>query len=263
MAHFKAIFNWNGGFSALILGFWLCSAFMARAYDAPPSSLHPRFAPLAQKRLEAAKKLYAADTNSLSKACALGQAYFFAGEFATNKTEQAQLAERGIAVCVRALAINPGSPQASYYHALNLGQLARTKMLAALTLVKQMRPALELAAKARPSLDYAGPDRCLGLLHRDAPGWPISVGDRNKARKYLTRAFAIAPEYPENIIVQLETWIRWRDYKMLAKHHAIAESILKAARKKLIGVRWEPYWDDWDRRWNALQQKAAKMLPKK
>ena len=122
----------------------------------PPSSLHPRFAPLAQKRLEAAKKLYAADTNSLSKACALGQAYFFAGEFATNKTEQAQLAERGIAVCVRALAINPGSPQASYYHALNLGQLARTKMLAALTLVKQMRPALELAAKARPSLDYAG-----------------------------------------------------------------------------------------------------------
>lgn len=262
MKHFKAIFNWNRGFSALLLVFSLAQAAPVAAYEAPPSSLHPRFAPWAHKQLVEAKKQYQADTNSLAKANALGYAYFFAGEFATNKTTQAQLAQKGIDICERALKLDPKSPEANYYHALNLGQMARTKLLAALGLVKQMRPALEIAARTKPSLDHAGPDRCLGLLYRDAPGWPISIGDKTKARKHLTRAFAIDSEYPGNIIVQLETWIRWKDYQMLAKHYPIAEPILKAARKQLTGAKWEPFWDDWDKRWKAIKRKATTMLPK-
>lgn len=263
MAHFKAIFNWIGRFSCLGLLFCQLSPPSLVAYDAPASSLHPRFTPLAQEQLKEAQKQYEADTNSLTKACQLGYAYFFAGEFATNKTYQSELAQHGIDICQRAVALNRNSAEAHYYHALNLGQMARTKLLAALSLVGKMRPALEYASAAKPKLDHAGPDRCLGLLYRDAPGWPISIGNKTKARKHLTRAFAIAPEYPGNVIVQLETSIRWRDYKMIAKYFAIAKPILESARKKLTGKKWEPFWDDWDRRWKEIQQRANKMLPRK
>jgi hypothetical protein len=40
--------------------------------------------------------------------------------------------------------------------------------------------------------------RNLGLLYRDAPGWPFSIGSKRKAREWLERAAALAPDYPEN-----------------------------------------------------------------
>ena len=45
--------------------------------------------------------------------------------------------------------------------------------------------------------DWAGPDRNLGLLYRDAPAIG-SVGSRSKARRHLKRAVELAPQYPEN-----------------------------------------------------------------
>ena len=65
---------------------------------------------------------------------------------------------------------------------MNLGQLARTELLGALKLVKEMEREFKTAADLDKQFDYAGPERCLGLLYRDAPGWPASIGSRRKAR---------------------------------------------------------------------------------
>lgn len=235
----------------------------AMAYDAPPSSLHPRFAPYAHELLKEAKRKHEADPKDVELAWRLGQAYFFAGEFATNNTSKASLAESGIAACEIALTAAPMSAEANYYYALNQGQLARTKLFAALGLVRQMQQKLTFTSNTKPKLDHAGADRCLALLYRDAPGWPISIGNKRKARAHLAKLKQLAPDFPENVIVWLETWIKWQDKESLARDLPGAGAVLKEARKKLTGKEWTPYWDDWDGRWKVIQEKARQLLPKK
>jgi len=36
----------------------------------------------------------------------------------------------------------------------------------------------------------------LGMLYREAPGWPVSIGDDGKAVEELKRAVALAPRIP-------------------------------------------------------------------
>ena len=77
----------------------------------------------------------------------------------------------------RRIARESNSAPAHYYLGMNLGQLARTKGLAALRLVSQMEHEFTRARELDEQLDWAGPDRNLGLLYRDAPAIG-SVGSR-------------------------------------------------------------------------------------
>jgi hypothetical protein len=272
MTDSKAITNWQGEFGSVtrkirdILGLFglICLPFIGpmigHSLDAPPSSLSPIFAGMAHEQLRQAKKKYDANPKDLDLAWRLGKAYFFVAEFTTDKAVHAELAEHGIAVCGRALAANPDSPEVAYYYALNQGQSARTKLLGALSLVRQMENNLLNVAQAKPLFDFAGADRCLGLLYRDAPGWPISVGSNKKAKSHLLTSFALVPDHPENILVLLETWIKWKDYRQLKDDLPAGKAVLAKARKKLSGQEWAPFWDDWDRRWKVIQGRAEKML---
>lgn len=164
--------------------------------DIPMPTLSARFSDAAHIKLIAARKKFQADTNSVPAAWALGQACFWRGEFAQDDDTRKSLANEGIAVC-RALTLHaPTVPEGHYYLALNLGQLARTKWLEALGIVKELEHGMKLASGMNPRLDHAGPDRCLGQLYRDAPGWPISVGSKSKTRAHLLRAVELAPKFP-------------------------------------------------------------------
>ena len=90
---------------------------------------------------------------------------------------------------------------------MNLGQLARTKGLGALKLVNQMEHEFTRARDLDEQLDWAGPDRNLGLLYRDAPAIG-SIGSRTKAREHLKRAVELAPQYPENRLNLIEAYLQ-------------------------------------------------------
>ncbi len=218
------------------------------------------FAKEAMNALEKARFATVGSTNQTASALKLGKACFWAGEFASNSTQRAELAEEGIAVCRQILAVQPASAEGHYYLAMNLGQLARTKLLGALPLVRDMDRSLKHAAAASPALDYAGPDRCLGLLYRDAPGWPISVGSRSKAKRHLLNAFARAPDYPENILNLVQTWIEWRDKDSLRRDLNAGEAVLKKAATIFTGPEWVPHWDTWNRQWSTLKAKGDRIL---
>lgn len=184
-----------------------------------------------------------------------GRACFDAAEFATNSTERAQMAEQGIAACKQALVQNRDLAVAHYYLGMNLGELAQTRGLSALKLVDQMQREFELARTLDELLDYAGPDRNLGMLYRDAPAW-ISVGSKSKARKHLIRAVELAPNYPENRLNLAEGYVKWSDRNGVRREFKALEELWPKARTNFVGAAWSSSWVDWERRLRELKKKV-------
>jgi tetratricopeptide (TPR) repeat protein len=174
------------------------------------------------------------------------------GDFATSDAERESLAKAAIAACQSIIAADPASAAAHYYLALNLGQLARTKLFTALHLLDEMEAALLQARKLDSKFDYGGPDRSIGILYRDAPGWPVSLGSKNKARQHLSRAVELFPDYPDNQVTWLEALQKWNDRKAFEPALEKARPMMEKARKTLTGFQWEQSWADWDQRWAAL-----------
>ena len=183
-----------------------------------------------------------------------GRACFDLAEFATNSTERALLAERGINACRQAVGIDANSAPAHYYLGLNRGQLARTKSMGALKLVTQMEGEFTIASELDAKFDFGGPDRSLGLLYRDAPSI-ISIGNRSKAKKHLGRAVELAPEHPENRLDLIESYLKWGDRNEARRELAGLEAIWPAAKAKLKGPDWTASWNDWQARIEDLRKK--------
>ncbi len=181
------------------------------------------------------------------------RACFDWAEYATNHTQRAALAEEGIAAARHLLERQPDLAPARYYLALNLGQLARTRSLGALKLVGEMERELKSARDLEPKFDFGGADRTLGLLYRDAPGWPLSVGSLKKAREHLAGAVALCPDFPENRLCLLELELKTGDRKAVQTELGATERVLAEARAKFTGEAWQASWADWEARWKVLR----------
>ena len=187
-------------------------------------------------------------------------ACFEFAEFATNNTQRASLANEGIDASRSLLRQETNSAPGHYYLAMNLGQLARTKTLGALRLVDEMEREFKLASELDAGLDYAGPDRNLGELYYQAPGWPASIGSNSKARKHLERSVEIAPDYPANRLNLLEAYLDWHDKKGIAREWEALKTLMPAARTNFTGIQWTAHWKSWDVQWEALDRRAALFL---
>jgi hypothetical protein len=224
------------------------------------------FAARAEKEFSRAQKQFAARPGDAAVSWQFGRASFDWAEFATNETQRGELAQTGIAACRQALVLNPKSAPAHYYLAMNFGQLAEAEApsIAAYKLVKEIEREFKAAADLDEKYDYAGPPRCLGLLYRDAPGWPISIGSKHKAREYLERAAALAPDYPENQLNLAESHVRWHQPDEAAMALKKLDALWPSAQTNLAGEAWEQSWDDWTGRRAAVKaefQKAFKRAP--
>lgn len=214
------------------------------------------FAQRAKQVYLKARASHRADPANHELAWRHARATFYWADYAPADTERAALAEEGIAVCRQLLKRQTNSAPGHYYLALNLGQLARTKTLAALGIVTEMETELKTAAALDRFFDYAGPDLALGILYRDAPGWPVSIGNRAKSREHLLRVVKLSPDYPENRLVLLESYLEWNDKKAFENAFGALAELLPRARKQFAGEEWEDNWADWDRRWEKLKSKA-------
>jgi hypothetical protein len=216
------------------------------------------FAARNEKAFKEAGQIATQDPTNTSAQVQLARAAFEWAEFANSSDHRAEIAERGIAAARSALRQAETNAAAHYWLALNLGQLARTKSIGALRLVKEMETELLRARTLDPHVDFAGADRALGLLYRDAPGWPTSVGSRKKAREHLENAAKLHPEFPDNPLALAETFADWNDQKNLQPRLKAAEESLTSSSNKFTGVQWEQSRADWTKRLATLKAKAAK-----
>ncbi|HEY6228925.1 MAG TPA: hypothetical protein VI282_17525, partial [Verrucomicrobiae bacterium] len=151
----------------------------------------------AKAAYEAAQSAYSTNS-SVSAAIDLARTAFDYADLAPNDSIRENVANIGISTARSVIATNTNSVAGHYYLALNIGQLARTKMLGALKLLIDMERELNVVIFLDPKFDYAGGHRTIGVLYLEAPGWPTSVGDKKKARFHLEEALKIAPEFPDN-----------------------------------------------------------------
>lgn len=202
-----------------------------------------------------------AQTSNTVAAWKLARACFELSEFATNDTQLAALARQGIAAARIAIRAEPDEPAGHHYLGVNLGQLARTHLLSALGMVKEMEQAFLASIKADEKFHYAASHRSLAMLYSDAPGWPVSIGSRAKARRHYVRALQLYPDYPENHLSAIETYLDWEDRDYVREALRAYARIVPSARKKYSGERWAQAWSDWEARWTEAQGKAQKLWP--
>ena len=235
----------------ILIGFLTATALPAISADTNV------FAARAAKIYHEAKDRLAAHPADDEAAWQLGRACYDWADFATSSRQREQIAKEGIAACRQLVERNPSSALGYYYLAMDSGQLARTESLGALKLVTQMEIDFKTALRLDPKLDYAGPERNLGLLYHQAPGWPLSLGSRTKARQYLQAALTRAPHYPENILNLAEAEMEWNEKANVQRHLRMLDDLWPTAKTKFTGEAWASSWVDWTDRRDDLRKKLT------
>ncbi len=213
------------------------------------------FAARARAQYQRTKKQYETDAKNITNVWQFVSATFDVADFSTNNAERAIFANEGITASRSLVARKPKLVAGHYYLAMNLGQLARTELIGALKIVKEMEIEFKEAVDLDPRFDNAGPVRDLGLLYRDAPGWPVSIGNPSKARSFLRQSIRLAPDYPENRLHVIESYLKWNDSDTARRELRMLDMIWPAARTNLTGEKWEQSWDDWSSRRDAARKK--------
>jgi hypothetical protein len=237
----------------LTVGLWLVTTGLTLGGEAATND----FAARAGAEFARARNHYQSDTNNATAAWEFARAGFCFAEYISNPAEHAGIARQAIAASRQAIALDPDSAPAHYYLALNLGQLARTETLEALLLVREMEREFKTAAGLDGHFDYAGPERYLGILYRNAPGWPVSIGSRPDARAWLERANQLAAGYPENHLNLVESHLQWHERDDARRELAALDALWPSARTNLVGPAWESKWGDWSARREAARKNLA------
>jgi len=238
------------------LAFLLLALFINQAIVAEP--VPPQmFARRAADAYQLAQAQYQAATNASPAAWQFARACYYLADIATNDENRASLAVQGIAACRQFLREQPKSGVGHYWLGMNLGQLARTELLGALALVREMEEEFKTTWNLDTSVDHAGAARSLGLLYREAPGWPTSIGSKYKAREWLERAARTAPDFPENWLVLTESHLTWNEPTAARDSLRQLLKIWPSAHTNFTGVAWEADWADWNARRTAAQLTLA------
>lgn len=240
---------------------WILSALLAcflfpllrpNAEESPGTA--QRFADYYREAFQKAMEQWRKDPAEVEAGWKLGKAAFDWAEFARNKEEREERAEIGITACKAALKQDARSVEAHYYLGMNQGQLARTKLLGGLKLVRQMETHFLKCLELNEKYDRGGAHRCLGLLYRDAPGWPASIGDHDKAKRHLRKAVSLCPEYPGNHIQLLESCLKMKEEKAFLQAYPAAADAIEKARNHFTGQKWASSWAEWNADWAELKK---------
>lgn len=235
-----------------------CGRHRAYGAEAPSGSATVSNAlAFAEENLATARKRVVLETTNSVAAWELGRACFGWGKLLKDPTAQEKIYAEGSAACRRAILLDPKSAAAHYYLGMNVGRQADLKRnLAALGMVKEVEREFQKARELDAQFSHAGPDRNLGLLYHEAPGWPVSIGNDKLARKHLERAAKLAADYPENRLNLAEAYLEWREKKLFHKELEAIHQIWPVAKTNLTGVAWQPDWVEWEQRREKLAAAA-------
>lgn len=157
-------------------------------------------------------------------------------------------AQQGMQAAKRAVEMEANRVEGHYYLAQLQGHLALLQKGETKTAIQQFLSAGEAAQKIDEKYDYGGPLRLIGVLYARAPREPVSIGDPEKAVKFLERAKACAPDFPPNQIYLAEALV-------LDERYADAEAALLAGKRALAQAKWAGKRAVWQELYSRVERK--------
>ena len=136
---------------------------------------------------------------SLTRAC--GRAY----RHSTTARDQQHWADEGRIYGALAIANNSNSPQAYAEYGAALGQWAEAHK--GVHSLRAVRDAMNLKQALTLNPRYAFAHMLLAEFYRQSPGWPVSVGDMEKALKHAQWAVQNGGEYAINHLVLAKVYL--------------------------------------------------------
>lgn len=169
----------------------------------------------------------------------LSNTYFYVGLFAPEGERAREEAfDKGCEYGKEAITLNPAAVYGNFWYASNLGYLGICRgVLASLASIDPFRKSMDIVLRENERFFFGGPHRALGRLYQQAPGWPISIGNKNKAAEHLERAVELFPDFVVNRLYLAEFYVE-TGKKDKAREHLewCAKAELKPAHKREDGV---------------------------
>jgi hypothetical protein len=237
---------------------WLLAAWLSLSAR---SEGNAAFAAHAEKVFEDAKARMAAEPTNAEAKWKFAKACFDWADYATADARREEIARQGIEASRSLTNLSPNSAPGHYFLAMNLGQMAESKTVGALSIIPQMEAHFKIASAYDPMFDYAGPERNLGVLYLQAPGWPLSIGNHTQAKIHLEKAAQLVPDYPGNLLYLIEAEIGWGEKSAALKNLKLLDEIWPQAKKKFPGEDFAADWADWEKR-RAEARKKLETSPK-
>lgn len=163
----------------------------------------------------------------------LGKGYLLKGD-ALPEEERLVIYEKGRDSVERALEFAPDCTDSLYWYAALLGRIGQTRgILQSLFMVKPMQESLERVIELDP--EYASAYYVLSMLYMEAPGWPLSVGNKSKSLEYALLAVALDPneyDFQYNLAVVYLDNNKEEKAQMTLEHLLLTEEVKEDEEKR-------------------------------
>lgn len=173
---------------------------------------------------------------------------YFIGDHTESKKEKKIIFSQGIYYAKKAVALEPEKPDGYYWLGVNYGVYGETKgVLKSLSLVDDIKEAMNKVIDLDREYEDGGPDRVLGRVYFKLPGF--AGGDKKKSLKHLLKSKEFGPNDPLTRYYLADTYLALKD---VDKAREELEYLLNIE----VDPRWVSGVDD-------CKEDAKQMLQKK
>ena len=195
--------------------------------------------------LEKVVKLLAqrpSETQMMEVQWRLARACFYASEQEKEASIRLSWIVKGEDAGQNAVRERPDRVEGYYYLAVLKGRRAEISGLgfSAMILARKVEDLGEEAAKIDPSFEDGAPYRLLAMLYANAPPWPTSIGDMDKAIEFAQKAIDQS-DYPMNHLIMAEVLIEADELEDARNELKKVLAAPKVGRWANDGERWRPH----------------------
>lgn len=174
-------------------------------------------------------------------------------DLSSKRSEQKELAEKGLQLADQCIERNPKAVNCYYYRGQARGLYYGNSPFGYAKRVRMMMTDWETSLKLDPTFNYGGPYRMFAELYINLPKYfgPKDLRqDLNKAIQLLEKAIQIS-DYPSNTLDMAEAQLK-------AENKTEAEKAVQRAKKNLTKWQQDPYFQTWQETLSELDKKLAK-----
>jgi tetratricopeptide (TPR) repeat protein len=160
----------------------------------------------AQEALEKYRAAYASKEDVYGACWRIARAHYWVGDHTPDKAEKKRIFEQGIYYAKKAVEFAPDKPEGHYWLGICYGVYGEAKgVLKSLSLVKPIKAAMNKVLELDPAYDDGGPDRVLGRVYHELPGF--AGGSKKKSLEHLLRSKELGPRVGLTRIYLADTYL--------------------------------------------------------